>query len=189
MSNQHTVSTDALDTLGTIIDERAARDAIHLAVEPAIAGEAMRPGCPVQIVDGKAWAARSDAVGIVDPFLKVEVAEGQRFWLVVNPRTITSLRHVWSHPSFPDAAVLDPRSASKAWMMGWARQHMSDDYYGERGTLSDEEAYANALQAGHNMHVGPYESARDHIDATWWGHWQTITGALGEPGKYFSCAC
>ena len=35
----HTVATDALATLGTIIDETAGRDAIHLAVEPAVAVE------------------------------------------------------------------------------------------------------------------------------------------------------
>lgn len=37
--DKRSVSTDALETLGTIIDDRAGRDAIHLAVEPVHAGE------------------------------------------------------------------------------------------------------------------------------------------------------
>lgn len=38
-------------------------------------------------------------------------------------------------------------------------------------------------------HIGPYEDARDYIDDTWWTHWETITGARGERGSYFSCSC
>jgi hypothetical protein len=37
------VATDALATLGTIIDKTAARDAIHLAVEPVVAAHTLRP--------------------------------------------------------------------------------------------------------------------------------------------------
>lgn len=113
MSNQkHTVSTDALDTLGTCpIPENSGRDAIHLAVEPAIAGQLLMAGDRVKIVDGVAVARvnngdSDDATGIVDPFLVRPgfVEKGQKFWFVVLPRTITSLRHVWSHPAFPEAA-------------------------------------------------------------------------------------
>ena len=52
--------------------------------------------------DGRAAKGKEKAVGIVDPFLTVSVKEGQRFLLVVYPRKITSLRHVWSHPAFPE---------------------------------------------------------------------------------------
>jgi hypothetical protein len=44
MSNARSVATDALATLGTIIDDTQKRDAIHIAVEPVIAGERLRPG-------------------------------------------------------------------------------------------------------------------------------------------------
>ena len=106
MSDQRTVSTDALATLGTIIDDRAKRDAIHLAVIPATAGHRLSPGWRVAFRDGKAYADDQDhddnVVGIVDPFLVYDVRKGERFWLVLLPRTIQSLRHVWSHPAFPD---------------------------------------------------------------------------------------
>lgn len=199
-----TVSTDALATLGTIIDETCGRDAIHLAVENVKAGEQLFPGQPVALSDGTA-SAKGKHVGIVDPFLKGIVYPGQRFWLVVFPRQITSLRHVWEHPDFPLAdASLDPqryinetRSAqiaaskdySKQWMTNWARKHMSSDYYGDRGPLSDEDALANALDAGRSHRVGPYESAREHIDDEWWDHWEAITGEKGDRNEYFGCAC
>jgi hypothetical protein len=105
---KHTTHTDALDTLGTIIGPDEKRDAIHLAVYPVEAGERLGPGTDVLLEDGRAWRAYdNDGVGIVDPFLDGTVVPGERFWLVVYPRQITSLRHVWEHPAFPqsDAAL------------------------------------------------------------------------------------
>jgi len=107
--DNRSVSTDALETLGTIIDDRAGRDAIHLAVEPMKAGERLQPGQHVGINNGVAVAALGGArdhvvkkLGIVDPFLTKPVEVGQKFWLVVYPRQISSLRHVWTHPDFAD---------------------------------------------------------------------------------------
>ena len=100
MSDKRTVSTDALETLGTIIGDGEKRDAIHLAVEPAIAAHKLLPGQDVGFISGGVGMC-GKPVGIVDPFLKVPVQQGQRFWLVVYPRQITSLRHVWTHPEFP----------------------------------------------------------------------------------------
>lgn len=97
-----TVHTDALETLGMIHFKPEARDAIHLAVEPIEAGMALNPSENVKIIDGKAYSAtRQEGVGIVDPFLPSVVMPGEFFWLVVYPRMITSLRHVWEHPNFP----------------------------------------------------------------------------------------
>jgi hypothetical protein len=42
--NARAVSTDALETLGKIHEREEKRDAIHLAVEPVIAGEVLQPG-------------------------------------------------------------------------------------------------------------------------------------------------
>jgi hypothetical protein len=103
VSDKRSVATDALETLGTIIGEGAGRDAIHLAVEPVIASERLLAGQDVYLLpDGRAAKGKDNAVGIVDPFLRQSVKEGDKFWLVVYPRQITSLRHVWSHPAFPE---------------------------------------------------------------------------------------
>lgn len=107
--DNRSVSTDALETLGMVHFRKEYRDAIHLAVEPITAGEDLKPGQDIYIAEsGQAFHTRlrgSPAyVGIVDPFLpKSGVPRGEEFWLVVYPRRITSLRHVWSHPDFPEA--------------------------------------------------------------------------------------
>ena len=184
-ADKRPVSTDALATLGKIIDDTAARDAIHLAVEPAIAGEILEPGCHIGIKNGKAYRNMDSSkpghcdkhTGIVDPFLIRQVNEGQRFWLIVYPRQITSLRHVWVHPDFPDPEI-KPKSGSveesKKWMMTWAKEWMQDE------EDDDATAYNNAISAGHETHVGHHESAADHIDGEWWDHWENITGLKGE---------
>lgn len=104
--------SDALATLGTIIDDTAKRDAIHIAVIPAIAGENLYPGEHIFVGKSSGHAYGASDVdpnmprhGIVDPYLTVPIAKGERFWLFLYPRTITSLRHVWSHPDFPEEAA------------------------------------------------------------------------------------
>lgn len=106
MSEKHKAATDALDTLGTLIGEECKRDAIHLAVMPVVAGEELLPGHHVGLTDGLARASVvGEFLGIVDPFLMGKVREGERFWLFIYPRKITSLRHVWEHPGIPDEPV------------------------------------------------------------------------------------
>lgn len=92
-----------IPVLGQLIqDDSARRDAIHIAVAPVIADEVLRPGQHVALVDGATDRIRAgfDAIGIVDPFLKGPVMPGQKCWLFLYPGTITSLRHLWTHPAF-----------------------------------------------------------------------------------------
>lgn len=210
--DKRSVVTDALETLGNIIDDTCKRDAIHLAVEPCIAGEVLSPGDHIGVLTNNLALKNTPAsyetdityVGIVDPFLKGNVQPGQKFWLILYPRTITSLRHVWEHPNFPentqehieklikvDTIKVDEKEKSIKWMQVWANRHMSEDYYDttDEGILTHEMAYANAIEAGKDNHVGPYEDARDHIDDEWWDHWERITGLKGDRGDYFSCSC
>lgn len=84
---KRSVATDALATLGSIISTNEKRDAIHLAVEPAVAACILRPGDDVGFVDG-GFGYCSNPVGIVDPFLKEKVKPGQSFWLIIYPRQI-----------------------------------------------------------------------------------------------------
>lgn len=185
------VATDALETLGTIISETEKRDAIHLAVEPIIAGEDLEPGTHVGIKDGKAYAKRNryspveNSVGIVDPFLKRHVKEGDRFWLVVYPRQITSLRHVWSHPEFPETAetqklTTSMKAESEAWLRNFAR---------EQGP-SYEEFLANARDYSEYMCFGT--DIYGDIPEEFWHHCQIILGKeipKDKRAEYFRCAC
>lgn len=201
--NKHTVSTDALGTLGTIIDETAGRDAIHLAVEPVIAGERLAPGQHVLIKDGVAvaGAAYADAFGIVDPFLPRDVMPGERFWFVVYPRQITSLRHVWEHPMFPDKPAeraLTPeeakdvdrirlrldKAASEQWLADFCANGSGPSYD------SLMEALARADFTEEYLHIN--DDAYGNIPDEFWDHVEAVIGRrLGpdERPEHFSCAC
>lgn len=93
------------------------RDAIHVAIAPVMAAETLFPGQPIGFTDdasllpdgiaapgphellaGVDWP--DGPVGVVDPYLHVPVQAGHRFWMFVMPNTVTSLRHVWTHPAF-----------------------------------------------------------------------------------------
>ena len=99
------MTTDA-PNLGHTPPEHAGRDAVHVAVVPCVAWCDLAPGERVSLLrlDGFEPAAvpdtDGDAVGIVDPFRQGTVARRERFWLCLFPGTVTSLRHVWTHPAF-----------------------------------------------------------------------------------------
>ena len=117
-ADKRSPSTDALETLGMIHFKPEARDAIHLAVEPVIAATTLAAGEKIGVISGKAYPVGRRVVdgeemtvpyhGIVDPFLptpgggNIAVLPGQSFWFVMAPRMVTSLRHVWEHPAFPE---------------------------------------------------------------------------------------
>lgn len=103
------VSNDALDTLGMIHFKQEKRDAIHLAVDPVVAGTDLQVGQKIGIEDGIAWPVGETVNlqhipyhGIVDPFLPRGPKAGESFWFVMKPRAVQSLRHVWQHPDFPE---------------------------------------------------------------------------------------
>lgn len=188
---------DTLSSIGKLLKGGEHRDAIHFAVAPVVAAERLSPGQHVgfvqsnqEVVGGSGSPA--SFIGIIDPFLDAPVRKGERCWLFLYPHTITSIRHEWVHPAFSAAEATAPessKSASEKWMRAWAMEHMSEDYYGDRGRVDEQSAYAFALRAGDEHFIGPYEEARDHIDSEWWAHWEIITGRTGDREAYFSCAC
>lgn len=88
--------------IGKIITTPQTRDAIHVAVVPVFAAEKLFPGNHVGISGPLMHAGRAFGapVGIVDPYLTLPVEQGQEFWLFLYPGSVTSLRHVWTHPAF-----------------------------------------------------------------------------------------
>lgn len=178
-ADKRTTHTDALETLGFILaDNQGERDAIHLAVEPVIAATTLSPGEHVGIKDGKAVSGRFrknkdvKMLGIVDPFLKMDIVAGEKFWLVVYPRQITSLRHVWAHPDFDeesyvmfpnvdgtDNAVLypSPKELAYKWIQDYANR-LSGSYYDYR---NDSDSYAD-ITAEELI-----ETAKTHLDGGW----------------------
>lgn len=210
MSNaeKRSVATDALETLGTVpIPDNSGRDAIHLAVEPAVAGMALRAGERIKLFNGQAYTTTPDqAIGIVDPFVSGTIRTGTKFWLVVLPRTITSLRHVWSHPAFPEEvtpagnnplAFNPQQSMSMAWMKDYCRQ-ISEE---EGGKVTYDELMGAAkryLQTG-DYYYGPVTneynerwSGTPAFPTEFWDHYQNITGEIVPVKKqdsFFNCSC
>lgn len=188
------VTTDALETLGSIITEKEKRDAIHLAVEPVIAAHMMEPGAHVGLMaDGRASELVDNKVGIVDPFLDCDVVAGDRFWLVVYPRQITSLRHVWEHPLFPasgETTAAQQYSASEQWIRNFA----------DRVSLHYDvlmEGAADWVRSKESGGWGEYLCFGGLLEGIgvpdeFWTHYDAVTGNVTPEehrGSFFTCSC
>lgn len=118
--------------IGKIITFEAYRDAIHIAVIPMIAAHELHAGQHVGVIEKDKAGYSENPVGIVDPFLRVPVPEGAKFYLFLYPGSITSLRHHWVHPAFEDIPpqidppvnvkpAADPEE-SKKWLHEYANK-------------------------------------------------------------------
>ncbi len=201
-ADNRSVATDALATLGTIIDDKQKRDAIHLAVEPVIAGENLMRGEHITVANGIAVAAKTGkGLGIVDPFLPHGVKEGERFWFVMYPRMVHSLRHVWTHPAFPDepgtwqsvmgvSSAVPDKTVSEAWLRQYAKRvnpYLADNGDDAYTTLMNDIRRGELTYHGIDMH-----SFGDLLDADELQRHASIV--LGRPViwgdfEYFSCTC
>lgn len=91
--------------LGVILTGNEGRDAVHIAIAPVIASHRLAPGSHVGFVTGstiEVTASADETIGIIDPLLQRHIAKGERCWLWLYPKSITTLRHVWSHPAFKE---------------------------------------------------------------------------------------
>lgn len=190
-----------------IVDLTAERDAVHIAVAPMIATENLTPGQRVGIVsDGKAGPVVHH-IGIVDPFLDAPyVPEGERFWLFLYPNTITSLKHLWTHPAFKDldvrpdggeySAAKDVQKAtSEAWLRNFCKHADCPDYDDVMaaigGTLKEVEDYG----PGWGRMDGDYmffsgRDAHGDIPDEFWDHAEIVLGRrLRDKPRHFSCSC
>lgn len=175
--------------LGDVVPEEGQhRDAIHVAVIPVIAEEELRPGQHVGVRDGKANHFLPH-VGVIDPFLGMggvtqhRVLPGQRVWLLLNPGTITSLRHEWLHPSFPlDGVLLREREESELWLRKLA---------GENGI--DYTTLVEGAASGRGAVFYGQEAPSEVRSAEFWRHIEVVTGACFDndhrDATYFGCTC
>lgn len=199
-ADKRSTHTDALETLGTVLRSDEARDAIHLAVEPVVAGQRLKRGEHVGFdATGKVVKAgtKVKALGIVDPFLTCDVEQGERFWLVVYPREITSLRHVWAHPDFPvvpevakEAAILTEVQRSINWIENYADSFpMSYDTL----MIAADEWVSSQRKGGWGEYLclgGLLEG--ECVSDEFWPHYEIVRGETVEEdhrGSFFTCSC
>jgi hypothetical protein len=172
-------------TVGNTLDETAQRDAIHVAIAPVSTREKLHPGDRVGFVEGVTnfvTIRTENLIGIVDPFLSRPVYPGDRFWLFLYPRTITSLRHDWTHPAF-EPEQRSP-SASEAWLRAFAERH--DMTYNRL-----MEGAKEFLSRG-NYLIGGAELEGTWVPEEFWPHFEAVTGTkVDEDNRrnFFSCAC
>lgn len=196
-ADNRAVATDALATLGTIISDKEKRDAIHLAVEPVIAGERLNPGEDVFLSDGHAFSlGEGNFVGIVDPFLTHPVQPGERFWLVVYPRKISSLRHVWECDGFPlsgETTAVESKPAihpSEQWIRDFA-DRVSLHYDVLMDGAANWVATANNRWGGEYLCFGGLLEG-ESVPDEFWTHYDAVTGNTTpeeKRGSFFTCSC
>lgn len=207
--DKRAVTTDALETLGTILPLNADRDAIHLAVEPVIAACVLRPGDHIGImpdhpsINGHCHVGYTNKpIGIVDPFLQGTVQPGQVFWMVIYPRKITSLRHVWTHPdidtdiadmvlgaiamapvSLPNPKLTD-KELSVAYIANLAHSYESNYFE----LLSRAKVF---LTSGEYWYGGEKFDG-EYLPDAFWDHYEKVTGETVPEElrrSFFSCSC
>lgn len=179
------------------------RDAVHMAIAPAVAGERMRPGMHVGFRDGKAYNSIAEFIGIVDPFLGGRgVNKGDKFWIFLYPGSITSLRHEWTHPAFQDNPVAEPeftqahkdtaeRVAKRLQGITPSEEWMKE--YAERlGQPYDElmERTKSHVESGAYWSKPEFEG--ESLPNGFWDHFEKIIGKKVEPENrddFFTCSC
>ncbi len=196
-ADKRKVSTDALETLGTIIGPNEKRDAIHLAVIPARAGQTLHAGESISLKDGVA-TPDPKGIAIVDPFLQSSVFKGQTFWMVLRPRLITSLRHVWTHPDLPDEPVAGQgpnhnKETSEAWLRNFCETADCPGYEATiaaaLGKWSDEDGDCYGENDGEYLFFSGRD-AHGEIPPEFWTHVEIVTGQkIANRPTYFSCSC
>lgn len=172
--------------LGTLIDGKAGRDAIHIAIAPVVAIEKLHAGQHIGFPnDGDTVNVSGSAnklIGIVDPYLPAFVMPGQSFYMLLYPQTITSLRHEWTHPVF--SAVTVEKGAAEIALRQFADV---------AGISYDELMDAARDYLDHDEYLiegGRWEGFG--IPEDFWDHFQTVTGRAvpeRDRGSFFSCSC
>jgi len=196
------IPKDALSTIGKILpDGVEGRDAVHIAVISATAGHKLFAGQPICYSDGVAFTGKETlTIGIVDPYLEKPVEEGQRFWLHLYPRTITSLKHDWDHPGIPrtdrKAPVLGEARATKAreeaekYLRNWADEadvnykRMMDDI------SEDIDADGNVKTNGY-IYLSDLSSSEtiENPETFWKSVGLILNKNIKNPPNHFSCSC
>lgn len=190
---------DAVATMGAILpDDVAGRDAVHIAVIAARATIALRPGQHVGFyADGDEGAGTvANPIGIVDPYIKESIKAGQRFWLYLYPRTITGLRHHWTHPAFPDDAkdrVYNrpaERLASEEWLRAFIGGADCPSYEVVMGAVAKVADGGSPSRFDDDYLYFQDMDAHGEIPDEFWRHAEVVLGRpISVRPKHFSCAC
>lgn len=175
--------------VGKLLTGTEKKDAIHFALMPMVA--------TCRLNAGEHVSANGDEnkpyVGIVDPFLKEFVEQGERFWLFLYPNTVIGMRHEWQHPAFPEATgdasiVKDPEGFHRQTLESVASQiGCSFSSLVERLELYGDDSCGgdDGIQEGLNQ-LANNPSAIESM----WNSYEALYGRVKtRVSGYFHCAC
>lgn len=187
--------------IGQLLNGTEQRDAIHIAIAPVVAVRTLNPGTPITFVDDDMMKVdicpKPVSIGIVDPYLERAARPGDRFYMFVNPNTITSLRHEWTHPAFKDGLrELRDITASEEWLRDYCNNHVAPPFRVLMAALKSEDGQAYDVASDVSVIIeNGYISVcgRDACAAIpdeFWTHAEIVTGKkfTDKPG-HFSCSC
>lgn len=173
--------------VGELIAPGSQRDAIHIAVAPVVATERLEPGQTIGFANDDMRSVEACelamSVGIVDPFLRKTVQEGEHFWMFLHPNTITSLRHNWTHPAFggQEDVIL-----SKAKSEGWLRNFINNSDCPDYETVIAEAVHSDG---SNYLHISGSDASGE-IPPEFWDHVEVVTGyKIKSRPTHFSCSC
>lgn len=186
--------------LGKIIIGPQERDAIHIAVIPVVAGEGLNPGARIVMKGDFAFRAEHEGeyIGIADPFIGdgyyYQIEAKQHFWLWLIPGSITSLRHVWTHPAFPlpeDGPVITKTASEhQADSEKWLRREAERLDIGYRALLEAARTWIEeaeyTVQSGHSSWRDDFGDPKE-----FWHHFEIVTGTKvkDHEATFFCCTC
>lgn len=182
--------------LGQLVEGDQHRDAIHVAVIPVIAGEDLGPGHHVGIVGGLAVTFAPKLIGIVDPFYEFTVLEGEKFWMMLYPGSITSLRHDWTHPDLLYGVVAtEPATEVEESIEKRGARHWLEDFALRWGMPFNRMVYLASNGEGIVANGRDIHSWSEVEDGGYefWRQMEIFTGRqFGQAHRestYFSCSC
>lgn len=111
---------------------------------------------------------------------------GQRFWLVIYPRMVTSLRHVWTHPALDGEKPIpqDEKEYSEAWLRDFLIVSSGPSYETLLESVSHHDGDDYLLIHG--------EDASGEIPPKFWDHIEIVTGKkfpMSDRADHFACSC
>lgn len=182
--------------LGKTPPAGADRDATHVAVVPMVAQEKLKPGTHVGAIgEGKASSFAEEKIGIVDPFLTAPVEYGERFYLCLYPRSVSGLRHVYTHPALDGVDKLKA-SESERWLRDFIAKSDCPGYntviaaaVGDHEKNNGNDGYNYTSNDGEYLHFNGSD-AYGEIPPEFWDHVEIVTGKkITKRATYFSCSC
>lgn len=186
--------------LGEILTTTEERDAIHIAIAPVIAGVELKPGEHIGFAPESKMIVITTGllvkhIGIVDPYLTKPVKKGEQFYIFLYPRTVTSLKHVWTHPDFEvisntqerDKQNTEKTDVAYQWLTNFATDvvHMSLN-----SLLNAADEFQKTGDYQCLSFDTPDECHNEETMILFWQHYETLTNNKPKTVEgFFRCAC